>query len=83
MREKITQLVLVVTSASPLTYSSVGVGIFVAALYFKIVFGSFQGFCESLDGSAGWLSGPKHGAVMSITVDELQRLTAFFSRSEN
>ena len=28
-------------------------------------------------------SGPKHGAVMSITVDELERLTRYFSDKQN
>ena len=37
-------------NASKLEYSAIGVGLFIAALYFKIVFGSFRGFADSIDG---------------------------------
>jgi hypothetical protein len=43
-----------VANGSPLAYASIGVGIFVAALYFKIVFKDFHGFFESLDGVGRW-----------------------------
>src|SRR5688572_24231127 len=43
-----------VITGSPLTYAAFGVGLFAAAIYFKIVFGSFQGFRDSLDGLGRW-----------------------------
>jgi hypothetical protein len=35
-----------ITSASPRAWAAVGVGIFIAALFFKIIFGDFEGFIE-------------------------------------
>jgi len=37
-------------TASRLDYSAVAAGGFIAAFYFKIVFGSFRGFGDSIDG---------------------------------
>src|SRR5690242_13665519 len=40
----------VATTASQLEYASVGVGVLVAALYFKIFYKDFAGFRESIGG---------------------------------
>ena len=54
VQDKIAHLVQIVRSASPLAYSSVGIGVLIAAIYFKIVFGDFQGFRESLAAVSKW-----------------------------
>jgi hypothetical protein len=49
----------VATTASLLAYSSVGMGVFIAALYFKICFKDFAGFRDSVDSFIEWQS-PLH-----------------------
>jgi len=49
----------VVTSASKLTYASVGIGLFIAVLYFKLFFQDSDGFAEDAENTAEMLSTPR------------------------
>ena len=37
-----------ITSASPRAWAAIGVGVFVAVLFFKLMFGDFEGFIECM-----------------------------------
>lgn len=54
IQEKVGSLLLMLKDASLLDYASAGVAILIAALYFGIVFGSFQDFRDSFEGGKWW-----------------------------
>jgi hypothetical protein len=59
LKVNVMHLFQIATSASKLTYASIGVGLFVAVLYFKLFFQDSAGFAEDAENTAEMLSTPR------------------------